>query len=706
MSQGDRSVAGRYRTDVQGVRAIGMALVVIGHIWLDRVTGGVDVFFLVSAYFLTRSLVAKADGGRVDPLAFWARVGLRILPAAMAVIFLTFIAGSFLLPITLWKPFALNGVMATVQLENLQLLRESTDYLARDTPASPFQQFWALSTQMQFFAVLPLLILACRALSGRRGYDRRVHVAVFGVLGIASFAFALWILARNPAPHYFNPAARFWQFAAGAILAVTADRVRPGAAAARAMGWGGLAAIVSTAWIVPPDAPYPGLAALWPVGGATLLLLAGGDAGVRGSAAALLSHRWLQRAAAISFTVYLCHWPILTYGQEWLGTTRLTLMQGGVVIALSVLAALSLKRLVEDPMRRLGEARPIARLPRRRGALAALVLALLPALPNLAYAYGWERHFAAVEARYLATPRRYRPPLPVVRGDPALPPGIDAQLAAIGTLLPEPYGNGCDTKERSARVTTCFSGTRNPGAPLVALVGGSHSTQFHPALKRIAQAQGWRLVSITKSACPIDGEYNGVLRTGTGAARCRAWARAAVARVLALRPALVVTTATRPGPGNRGDEVPPGFPPVWRTWTRAGIAVLAIRDTPRAEHYRVPVCIDRHRADFAGRCDLDRATHLSVPSPIDALPPMPGVRFLDLSDHICGPRVCPVVIDGIVVYHDNSHLSVPFVERLTPLLAGPIGGMLQTARQPWQPGGAGLKSDRSVRPSRPAITGQ
>ncbi len=672
----DRSGAGRYRTDVQGLRAIGMALVVIGHIWLDRVTGGVDVFFLVSAYFLTRSLVAKAEGGGVDPLAFWARVGLRILPAAMAVALLTFVAGSFLLPITLWKSFALNGVMAVVQLENLQLLRESTDYLARDTPASPFQQYWALSTQMQFFAVLPLLVLACRWIGRGPGYDRRVHVAVFGVLGILSFAFALWILARNPAPHYFNPATRFWQFAAGAILAVTADRVRPGAAAARAMGWGGLALVVLTAWIVPPGAPFPGLAALVPVGGATLLLLAGGDAGLRGSAAAMLSHPWLQRAATISFTVYLCHWPILTYAQEWAGTTKFGPAQGGAVIAASVLLAMLLKRLVEDPMRRLGEAGPIARLPRHRAALAGLTIALLPTLPNLAYAYGWQRHFAGVEARYLATPRHPGPPLRVVAGDTRLPPGIDAQLAAIGTLLPEPYGNGCDTKERSAAVVACFAGSRKEGAPLVALVGGSHSTQFHPALKRLAEARGWRLVSITKSACPIDGDYNGVLRTGTGAAQCSAWAAAAAAKVIALRPALVVTTATRPGPGNRGDLIPPGFPPVWRRWSDAGIGVLAIRDNPRAETYRVPVCIDRHRTDFA-RCDLNRATHLSVPSPLADAPAIPGVRYLDLSDHICGPGVCPVLIDGIVVYHDNSHLSVPFVQRLAPVLWPAIRDMVR-----------------------------
>ncbi|WP_230771428.1 acyltransferase family protein [Sphingomonas sp. Leaf4] len=667
MTTGDRAAPARYRTDVQGLRAIGMALVVIGHIWLDRVTGGVDVFFVVSAFFMTGSLIGRAERGTVDPPGFWARVALRILPAAMAVAFLTFVAGSFLLPITLWKPFALNGTMAVIQLENLQLLRESTDYLARDTPASPFQQFWALSTQMQFFAILPLLILACARIGRSGGYDRRVHLACFGVLGLASFAFAVWILARNPAPHYFNPAARFWQFAVGAILAVAVERWQPREAVARLMGWTGLAAIVSTAWVVPAGAAFPGVAALLPVGGAALLLLAGGDAGLRGSAAALLSRPLLQRAAAISFTVYLCHWPILTYAQEVLGTTRLTIVQGGVVILLSILLAMALKRIVEDPMRRMGDAGWITR--RRPALRPVLLLAAAGALtlPNLGYAYGWQRHFAGVEARYLAMPRLYGPLPDPSRADRRLPPGIDAQLVAIGNLLPEPYGNGCDVKEQSAGVVVCAVGSRKPDAPVIALVGGSHSTQFYPALRHIAERHGLRLLSITKSACPIDGEYNGFARTGSSAANCRAWAKAAVARVRALRPALVITTATRPGPGNHGDELPPGFVAAWREWRTAGIPVLAIRDNPRAETYRVPVCIDRHRTDFA-RCALDRASHLSTPSPLDDAPPVAGVRYLDLTDRLCTATTCPVLIDGVVVYHDNSHLSVPFVQRLAPVL--------------------------------------
>jgi peptidoglycan/LPS O-acetylase OafA/YrhL len=676
--------ANRYRTDIQGLRAIGMALVVLGHIWFDKVSGGVDVFFVISAYLTTRSLVGRASQGKpIEIAAFWGRIALRILPAGMTVIGLTFVAGWFLLPVTLWRSFVTNGVMSVLQLENVQLLRESTDYLARGTPATPFQQLWALSTQMQFFAVLPLMVALCVWMSRRLGhdYDRRAHLVWFGAMAFGSFAFALWILAINPAPHYFNPAARLWEFAVGSILAVLVDRVRMSAIVALVLGWAGLALIVATAAVIPASAPFPGLAALMPVGGAAMMLIAGGGGKQPGgSAGALLSAPILQRAATISFTVYLCHWPILVFYQEAVGTTRLSVLQGGTVVAIAVVAAIAIKRLVEDPMRRAWSA---PWLQRRRPAVVRMfpfAVAAVLAVANLAMAASWQRHFQGIETRYLATPRVPAPPRPILRGDTRLPAGIDPQLITIGDLLPEPYGNGCDTKERSSEVVVCVTGSRNSRAPVIALIGGSHSTQWYPAFKTIVGRHDLRLVSITKSACPIDGVYNGFARTGASAQNCRLWAEEAVRRVIALKPAMVFTTATRPGPGNFGDVVPASFVRVWRTLTAHGIPVLAIRDTPRAETYRVPVCIDRNRDDPT-RCDMVRATHLSDPSPVAGGAPIPLVRFMDLSDYICAPTRCPVLIDGIVVYHDNSHLSVPFVERLTPLLEAHVLSFLTVPKR-------------------------
>lgn len=658
----------RFRTDIQGLRAIGIALVVICHIWVGKVSGGVDVFFVVSAYLLTGSLIrdAMAHGG-VDFTRFWGQVALRILPSAFIVIFLTLVAGAFFMPVALWRPFALHALASVLQLENLQLMREATDYLARGTPASPFMQFWALSVQMQFYAVLPVLIWLSIRLGGGR-FRPLVHECAMLTLGVVSFCYAIWVLAINPAPHYFDSIARLWEFAAGALCASLAPRIRLAPALLRIMGWVGLTLILSCVFVVPVTAPFPGTAALIPVIGAMLILLGGPAADQRGGVGNILSNALLQRAAKISFTVYLCHWPILVLCQEQLGTTQLSLLQGGGVIAAAIFAAIFIKLLVEDRTRYLLRGAGISARPAwfRRALPFGLAVAL--AAPPLLFITAWNQHFYAIEQQYLAKWSGVPAPIGrITQWDERLPDDIDLQLASIKDQLPAPYGNGCDSDRHRATVNICVIGTKGSHVPTIALVGGSHSTQWYPALVEIVRRNHWRLLSITKSACPIDGTYidNGA-STGD-AERCRMWAADALNRLIQLKPDLVITTSTRPGPHNRGDEVPPGFVTAWERLTNDGIRVLAIRDNPRPEYYSVPVCIDRNRAAF-NRCNMRRADHLSTPNPVTRLKPMTLVYQADFSDYYCAKDVCPVMVNGVMLYNDNSHFSVPFVLSLTPVV--------------------------------------
>ncbi|WP_287003830.1 acyltransferase family protein [Sphingobium sp.] len=673
------------RKDIEGLRAIGMALVVICHIWVGKVSGGVDVFFVISAYLLTGSLLSRMDEkGRVDCFAFWGRIVLRICPAAFTILFLTLLAGLFVQPISLWRSFALHGWMSLLQLENLQLLRESTDYLARGQPASPFQQYWALSTQMQFYGFLPLWLLlvgGCARLAGRRGDDRRFLAWASLVVGLSSFAFALWVLAKNPAPHYFNPAARLWEFMVGSICACLGAHAQWTGRWAAASRTAGLLLILSCVWIVPGDAPFPGVAALVPVMGAALVLMAGTE-GVRPSLASrLLELPLLQQLARLSFAFYLAHWPILVAVQELARTTRLGATLGGCVILLALLAAALINMLVERPMQRwtgrwhsAGAARhatighSAAGTSRsgwlfQRFALPArpFLTGIVMALPSAVFLLSWQAHFGAIAADYAA--HHVVPTItgPVDERSEPLPADIDRQLIAAKGMLPALYSNGCDTGPHADKVVLCSFGSKDPRAYSLLLLGGSHSTQWFPALERIAKERDWRLMTITKSACPIDGTYIGPRSAGGQAEACRRWAREAVDRAIALRPDLVITTATRPGPGNRGEVVPEGFVQVWRRLVAGGAKVFAIRDNPRTETYGVPECIDRNR-DAPQRCDMLRSDHIGPDAVLDPVRREPGVRLWDTASLFCGATRCPVIRNGILVYSDNSHVSVVFAD--------------------------------------------
>lgn len=673
----------RYRTDIQGLRAIGIALVVVFHLWVGKVSGGVDVFFVVSAYLMTASLVGAAERtGSVDFLKFWGRVALRILPAAATVLLATLIAGIFLYPRTLWHAFSLNALMSALQLENLQLLRDSTDYLTRSAPASPFQQFWALSLQMQFYAVLPFMVLFCALASRlllRTRYSHALHHAVFGAVALASFAFAVWILSVNPAPHYFNPAARLWEFMVGALCAVAARDVQPSERLAGPMGWLGLLLVLSCGIVLPASAPFPGLAALVPVTGAVLVLLAGGNQPPRRSVATLLSHPLLQKAATLSFTIYLWHWPIYVFTQELTGKTRIGPVEGVLIIALSIIAAWLTKTLVEDSFKRLSDRITLRSPPTLVSRLAPFAIGIAVLLPCLGVVFAWNSYFQGRAQQYLAA-YRPTPPLGLLRaGDASLPPDIVDQFIAVPGMQPKPYGAGCNQKPKGTAVIVCDFGAKDPDAPALVLVGGSHSLQWFPALETIAERNGYRLVNITKSACPLSGTYIGPDLVSTAIADCAAWARAAIAKILELKPAAVFTTATRPGPNNVGDYVPDDYRAVWRQFTDQGIRVIAVRDNPRPEFYSAPACIERNRPDPSA-CDMDRATHLTVPNPLETTPPdSPLVSYIDLSDHICTRRSCPVMAQGVMVYYDNSHLSVPFVHSLTDALEPGVRAVMASA---------------------------
>ena len=198
-----------HRPELQGLRAVAVALVVVYHVWFGRVSGGVDVFFVVSGFLLTGQLARAAERG---PLALgrrWSRMLGRLLPCAVVVLVATVVAGMLLLPEGRWPQTLREVVAAALFLENWQLAADAVDYAARSNMSSPVQHFWSLSIQGQFFFVWPLLV-ALVALAARGEPARvRAHltVAALGVFA-ASLMFSVALTATNQPLAYFHSLTR------------------------------------------------------------------------------------------------------------------------------------------------------------------------------------------------------------------------------------------------------------------------------------------------------------------------------------------------------------------------------------------------------------------------------------------------------------------------------------------------------------------
>ena len=196
------------RVDIQGLRAIAVALVVAYHLAPGVVRGGyigVDVFFVISGFLITGHLLRSAPRTAGDVVGFWVRRIRRLLPAALLVLTTTLVAVRLIGPITIWGRTAKESGASALYIANWLLARVSTDYLSGSTPPTAAQHYWSLSVEEQFYLVWPIVILAAAAIGRRaRGRSRSAVPVVVAVVGLASFAECVRLTSSNADAAYFR----------------------------------------------------------------------------------------------------------------------------------------------------------------------------------------------------------------------------------------------------------------------------------------------------------------------------------------------------------------------------------------------------------------------------------------------------------------------------------------------------------------------
>ncbi|WP_346795484.1 acyltransferase [Halomonas sp. Bachu 37] len=340
-----------YRNDIQGIRAIGAMLVLVFHIWFQKVSGGVDVFFVVSGFLMTGLLLRQYSREEtLKPLQFWGGIIKRVAPSAYIVLLVTLFFSYFFISPVYWEAVINEFVFSAAHLENLLLIRREVDYLKREEPASPFQQFWALSIQVQFYAFLPFLLGPLVYVSNKMKSLRPLVIGVSLVV-FFSFIYSLISTSSRPETAYFNPFGRVWEFLSGALVAILVPYLKVNKKLASILSFLGVLMLVSVGVVIPREWSFPGYVALFPVMSAIFLIVSGG--GSEGSTVVnkLLSNKYLVVLGAMSFTIYLWHWPILIFFQNYYETTSLGFVKGMMVILLGILLAIFTTMLLERPFR-------------------------------------------------------------------------------------------------------------------------------------------------------------------------------------------------------------------------------------------------------------------------------------------------------------------------------------------------------------------
>jgi peptidoglycan/LPS O-acetylase OafA/YrhL len=644
-----------HRPELQGLRALAIALVVVYHVWINRLSGGVDVFFLLTGFLLTGQLVRAAEARTLDVRRQWSRTLRRLIPAAAVVLVATAVLSIAVLPHGRWAQTIREIAASALFVENWQLAADSVDYAARTNMTSVVQHFWSLSIQGQVFLVWPLLV-AVVAVS-RAGSPARLRprlTAVLASLFVASLAYSVELTITNQPLAYFHTLARLWEFALGGLLALTIDRIALSPRARVAAGWVGVAGLVACGAAIPVADVFPGVAALWPTGCAALVLIAG-RTGAAAGADRLLASRPARYLGDLSYSLYLWHWVLLVGYLAATGEQTVGLAGGATVILASLGLAVLTHHLVERPVLH----RPADTRTGYRIAAAGTAAVLLVAVT-------WQ--VVGVRA----------PETTGEAGDAAHPGAAALRTGAVdpAPLLPPPVSiyddwvrieNWDCTSMVAFPMDACTLPAAGPPARRVVLVGDSHVQQLAGAVVPIARESNWQLTAIIRGACPFSNASEVV----PAEPDCLAWNAAAMDEILAMHPDTVITLASRDVRAGLTEQTPPGFVDQWRRLDAAGIAVVAVRDTPRFA-YSVPDCVQT-RPDDLDSCGTDRAEVYTPAPPWTRLSDVPSnVTFIDIADAVCDTTRCPAVIGNILVYLDDNHLSATYSATVAGLLADPL----------------------------------
>jgi peptidoglycan/LPS O-acetylase OafA/YrhL len=594
-----------------------------------------------------------------------------------------------------------DGIASALYVGNYRFVLQGVDYLAANMPPSPFQHYWSLGVEEQFYLVWPPLIIGTAWLIRRARRRTRAHatsseipyLVVLALVGALSFALSMVVTYLVPFVAFFSLPTRAWELAVGGLVGLTAGQWRrlPAIPAAVA-GWGGLALILLACTVLGTNTPYPGTAALLPVLGTALVIGAGCAAPSQGCGR-VLALSPMRAVGRVSYSWYLWHWPVLLLAPPLLGHPLGLAGRLAAAVVSGGLAVLTL-HLIENPLRFAAPVRrsaaaslalggaatavavcvsaavlvvvppPVGRGP----AVAALTVTAGPPPAGLyfqLYDTAVQHAFAQVQAAVAASANLK-----------AVPSNLDPPLADATAELKAVFLNGCLRALFQVGQPDCVTGDA-ASTTKVALVGDSNAAMWSPAFQRVAAQRRWRLEFLGMTGCPlmdlpiISGQLH---REYT---ECEQWRGQVMAQLRAEHPRLVVVSMWRRYGAAYG--FPSGFTsydPAWiDSLTRlvqqlrgTGAEVLVLGPIPDP-HSVVPICLSGH-LDDATACAPPRSTAVNGPGIADesAATNAGGGQYADVTELFCTAERCPVIVGNTLVYFDKVHLTVEYSRLLAPVI--------------------------------------
>jgi peptidoglycan/LPS O-acetylase OafA/YrhL len=635
-----------YKPEVDGLRAVAVLSIFAFHLQVAGFSGGfvgVDIFFVISGFVITRGILRDLESGTFSLRAFYARRTRRILPALIATLVATLAAGFVLLSPAELQELA-ESALATLAFAANLFFHDRTGYFANAGHYRPLLHMWSLGIEEQFYIAVPWAVAALQ---------RRGVAPAKSMLGIVLTSFAYCVVATSISEKhgFYMPMARVWEIAAGGCIAIAEQHgLMPRKSALPLAVAGALAVVASVHWL-DNSVLFPGWIAALPVLGTAVLIYA--STGERTPIARALQVPPLVFIGRISYSLYLVHWPMIVFWRICLARP-LMLQDQVAILAISVLLAAASSSFIERPLRA-GSSR----------------LASTPVLAGIVTAGVAVAAFAGVVAFERGAPWRMNP----------------AARAAIATLQ-----DALDRRPRCiadnawlAHAPVKSSACRwNGGAGKAEFVvwGDSHAQMFAPELATLFAAAG--LDSGIGASLPDCPPLQGILVTGRKNQEiCVAFVDAVMRAIERDRPryvvvagrwALLASDVRAPGDGRRSGtiiDLENGGRPIaladalirtLQRMTAAGTRVILIGPVPEIE-YNIPSTLVRALQGIGIIPVVPRAAfdqrQKTVLAALARAGAMGGVQTVYPHTVLCNQVRCAVTDGSRALYIDDDHLS-PF----------------------------------------------
>lgn len=443
------------RADIQGLRAIAVLAVLVFHALPEALPGGfvgVDIFFVLSGYLITRIILPPLEQRRFSLLDFYRRRVRRLFPALFTMLGITMLIGIAVLPPALLVKLAESQFFTTLFASNFYFA-DKTGYFDLSAEQMPLLNTWSLGVEEQFYLLYPLVLWLVVRWIGPAKW------AVLTVLAITSLIQSQIWTGTDPDTAFYHPASRAFELLIGALVVGLERRWTPGAQLSQWAGLFAASVLVASLFLIGPRTSFPGIAALAPtLATATLLLIR------QGWMTRAISIRPMVLVGDISYSLYLWHWPLLVFGKFLFPGSAIVI---AIAVLLSFLAAWASWRYIEQPILQHKNRRLFLKAAGVMAGSIALCLAVY--LPD-----GWPVRFGPDARALLAGSSDYNPDRP------------DCHMRSD---RPRPYDEMCVYGAEGA-------------VPGYAVWGDSHGTELAMALGERLAARGEALKSITMSGCP------------------------------------------------------------------------------------------------------------------------------------------------------------------------------------------------------------